>query len=236
MAVTKASTCTLRFPRPTILRPMRAVRLAPYDPLDRWLAVADINTELHRYRTPLPEEQCEVFVHVTVLQKISLIRFQRTPAPVYMLAMGAYHPRAGQTQLIHLACFTGSPGDADAPLWAHQLPTGKLLRFPQPRAFTARLVGGMTEIPVRRLNPPRPMSVPMAEPSRGPSAEMLSWACDTAIGTPAHKLLACRRKNVAIGNARVWNTIAVCVEDYVQENPSVSRETVNSSDDSLRIA
>ncbi|KAJ7676143.1 hypothetical protein B0H17DRAFT_1140116 [Mycena rosella] len=113
---------------------------------------------------------------------------------------------------------------------------GQTFAVPATTSFHGKAGRGDTEIPVRRLNPPRPMSIPMAEPSRGPSAEMLSWACDTAIGTPAHKLLARCRKNVAIGNARVWNTIAVCVEDYVQENPSVSRETVNSSDDSLRIA
>ena len=63
MTVAKSSSRS-RFSRPTIMRPMRAVRLGPYDPLDRWLAVADISSERHLRITPLPNDEVmfEVFV------------------------------------------------------------------------------------------------------------------------------------------------------------------------------
>lgn len=49
-------------------RPMRAARLAALDPLNRWLAVVDVNPEvdLDMY-TPLPDDEamCRVLVNVT---------------------------------------------------------------------------------------------------------------------------------------------------------------------------
>lgn len=65
MAVTKHNRRTLPFSRPTILRPVRAVRLAPYSALDRWIAAADINPD-SELRAPLPDEKvmCEIFVAV----------------------------------------------------------------------------------------------------------------------------------------------------------------------------
>jgi hypothetical protein len=70
-------------------------------------------------------------------------------ATVYLLSLAAYEPRAGQTDTIRLAHFAGSPGDADAPLWVRRLPPRKFVCFTQPRAFAARLVGGLTDIPVK---------------------------------------------------------------------------------------
>ncbi|KAJ7085959.1 hypothetical protein C8R44DRAFT_893805 [Mycena epipterygia] len=140
MAVTKHNRRTLPFSRPTILRPVRAVRLAPYSALDRWIAATDINPD-SELRAPLPDEKvmCEIFV--AVIEGI-----QGILAPVYLLSMTAYDSRAGKTAMLRLARFAGSPGDAAAPLWVRRLPPRKFLCFTQPRAFAARLVGGLTEI------------------------------------------------------------------------------------------
>ncbi|KAJ7089644.1 hypothetical protein C8R44DRAFT_892327 [Mycena epipterygia] len=187
MAVTKHNRRTLPFSRPTILRPVRAVRLAPYSALDRWIAAADINPD-SELRAPLPDEKvmCEIFV--AVIEGI-----QGILAPVYLLSMTAYDSRAGKTAMLRLARFAGSPGDAAAPLWVRRLPPRKFLCFTQPRAFAARLVGGLTEIPVKPVVSSDKMS-----------AAMLSWARDTAIGTSAYRVLSRRCKNVALRNLKVW--------------------------------
>ncbi|KAJ7085955.1 hypothetical protein C8R44DRAFT_737114 [Mycena epipterygia] len=182
MAITKSTKSTprnLRFSRPTILRPMRASRVASYDALDRWLAVADIDPDL-QIKTPLPDDKamCEVFVSV----------IEGFLGTIHRLSLAVYHPYAGETELMHIARFVGFPGDADAPLWTRRLPPGRLLCFSQPRAFVAMLVGGMTNILY----------------SRHAFPALLSWARDTAIGTRGHKLLSRRCKTVAIRKIRVW--------------------------------
>ncbi|KAJ7153181.1 hypothetical protein C8R43DRAFT_950579 [Mycena crocata] len=131
-------------PRP--LRPVRAVCLTHCDALNRWLAGVDINIET-RLDTHLPDDQamCEAFVslHNEDFEGVDV---------TWVLSLATYHPRAGETEVFHLSTFTGSPGDPDAPLWVKRLPPRKILCFPQPREFVARLVGGMiTDIPVRAL-------------------------------------------------------------------------------------
>ncbi|KAJ7743886.1 cytochrome P450 [Mycena olivaceomarginata] len=163
MAVAKSSPRTLRFTRPKVMRPVRAVRLVNYDPLNRFVAAANIDPDPRSClyaRVPEDQIMCEFFV--TVVEGMI--------APVYLLSLAAYDPRAGETETIRLARFTGFPGNADAPLWTRRLPPRKLLHFSQPRAFVARLVGGMTDISVKPTFSRDFYSPP------SPSAEMLSWA------------------------------------------------------------
>lgn len=161
MAVsTKSTRRTLPFARSTLLRPIRAARLAHCDALDQWIGRADLSTaskvSLHG---PLPAGQvmCRIFVVCLEVyffycnMMLCLTCLQRPLSPVYLLSMRAYEPRAGPTGTIRLARFTGFPGDADAPLWVRRLPPGKYLTFPQPRAFVANLVGGVSDIPVQSL-------------------------------------------------------------------------------------
>ncbi|KAJ7801395.1 hypothetical protein B0H14DRAFT_3489650 [Mycena olivaceomarginata] len=175
MAVAKSSPRTLRFTRPKVMRPVRAVRLVNYDPWNRFVAAANIDPDprscLYAW---VPEDQimCEFFV--TVIEGMI--------APVYLLSLAAYDPRAGETETIRLAHFTGFPGNADAPLWTRRLPLRKLLHFSQPRAFVARLVGGMTDISVKPTFSRDFYSPP------SPSAEMLSWArCASVRLSNAHR-------------------------------------------------
>lgn len=140
------------------MRPMRAVRASKYDPLNRWLAVADMKTAPELYmRSPLADDQamCEVYVSVIEVYSLSLCcnccltTSQGFRGTTYRLSVAAYHPLVEHTNDIHLDHFHGSPDDADAPLWVHRLPPHKLLRFPQPLDFVGKLVGGITDIPVR---------------------------------------------------------------------------------------
>lgn len=79
--------------------------------------------------------------------------------PTYRLSLAAYHHLLGPTVDIHLARFVGTPHDADAPLWLRRVPTGKLLRWPQPLEFVGMVVGGLTDIPVEPLVLVRPRSL-----------------------------------------------------------------------------
>ncbi|KAJ7440083.1 hypothetical protein B0H11DRAFT_1934007 [Mycena galericulata] len=174
MALTQSSPRILPFSRPTVLRRMRATCLARYDPLNRWLGAADIRMYPDLFLTNPPSDEviCELF-------SVSLIEFQGILGTLHTLFLKAYdRRRAGFTKMIRLDRYVGSPGDANAPLWTRRLPPRKFLRFSQPRAFVARLVAGMTEIRVedifdRRMTP-----------------EMLSWACQCAIGTPVHRRIS----------------------------------------------
>ncbi|KAJ7448372.1 hypothetical protein FB451DRAFT_1411385 [Mycena latifolia] len=187
MAVAKSSPRTIRFTRPKVLRPMRAVRLArsSYDALDRFVAAAnvDLDSKCSLY-DPVSDDlvMCEFFVAA----------IHGMVTSVYLLSVAAYDPRAGETPTIRLATYRGSPGDVDAPLWIRRLPPHKLLAFSQPRAFVASLVGGMTDIPVK----------PNYQEFWTPSAEMLSWARVAAIGTPVRRPLARRCQNAALANIR----------------------------------
>ncbi|KAJ7438039.1 hypothetical protein B0H11DRAFT_1935568 [Mycena galericulata] len=182
-------TRTLPFSRPTKLRPMRAVRLAHLDPLNKWLGAADIKPSpvcWDYFPDNIPDNNeviCELFVNIYEGQGVL--------GTSYTLSMEAYD-HGTFTGLLRLARFSGSAGDADAPLWARRLPPSRYVRLLQPRAFVAKLVAGMTDIPVQRLG------------SGGITPEMLSWAYQCAIGTPAQRLLARRCKNVALGNIKTW--------------------------------
>ncbi|KAJ7678457.1 hypothetical protein B0H14DRAFT_3177705 [Mycena olivaceomarginata] len=168
MAVAKSSPRTLRFTRPKIMRPVRAVRLVNYDPLNQFVAAANIDPDprscLYAW-VPKDQIMCELFVTVA----------EGMVAPVYLLSLAAYDPRAGETETIRFARFTGFPGNADAPLWTRRLPPRKLLHFSQPWAFVARLVGGMTDISVKPM---------------------------FSIGTPANRLLARHCQNAALANIK----------------------------------
>ncbi|KAJ7166910.1 hypothetical protein C8R46DRAFT_1219287 [Mycena filopes] len=163
------------FARSTLLRPIRDLRLARCDPLNRWVGSADLGPfpELS-FADPLPKNfvMCQLFV--------ARMGNEDKDDDVYILTMRAYEPRAGSTALIRLARFQGSPGDTDAPLWTRRLVPGNLLRFAQPRAFMARLVGGLTDISVREN-----IYNGGAEITPG----MRTWASVAAIGTRARKLL-----------------------------------------------
>ncbi|KAJ7793987.1 hypothetical protein B0H14DRAFT_3497520 [Mycena olivaceomarginata] len=74
--------------------PVRAVRLVNYDPLNRFVAAANIDPDPRSClyaRVPEDQIMCEFFV--TVVE-------------------AAYDPRAGETETIRLARFTGFPGNA----------------------------------------------------------------------------------------------------------------------------
>ncbi|KAJ7759715.1 hypothetical protein DFH07DRAFT_772045 [Mycena maculata] len=199
MAVTR----TRPFSRPTKLRPMRAVRLPHLDPLNKWLGAADIKPTpvcWDYFPDNIPDNDeviCEVFVGVykvyflSVHWSVRLIKAQGILGTVHTLTLEAYD-HGTFTGLIRLARYAGSAGDADAPLWARRLPPLKFMRILQPRAFVAKVVAGMTDIPVEHLV------------SGGITPEMLSWARQCAIGTPAQRLLARRYKNVALGKIKTW--------------------------------
>ncbi|KAJ7441406.1 hypothetical protein B0H11DRAFT_1924834 [Mycena galericulata] len=196
-------TRTLPFSRPTKLRPMRAVRLAHLDPLNKWLGAADIKPSpvcWDYFPDNIPDNDeviCEIIVGVYEVYFLSLhwsvrlIRVQGILGTAYTLNMEAYD-HGTFTGLIRLARYSGSARDADAPLWVRRLPLEKFARLLQPRAFVAKLVAGMTDIPVQRLG------------SGGITPEMLAWARQCAIGTPAQRLLNRRCKNVALGNIKTW--------------------------------
>ncbi|KAJ7136972.1 hypothetical protein C8R44DRAFT_869055 [Mycena epipterygia] len=171
MAVTKS--------RPTLLRPMRAVRLGSYDALDRWLAATDLNPndDLH---SVLPDDQamCEIFP--AILPSIGNF------PPVYVLSFMAFHPRAGTTHILRLARFAGYPDAPDAPLWASRLTPGRFVYFPESRAFVTRLVAGLTDIPPRGTQ-------------AGP---LLDWSLAAAKGTPVYLPIARHSKNVIAANRR----------------------------------
>ncbi|KAJ7189693.1 hypothetical protein GGX14DRAFT_580499 [Mycena pura] len=125
-------------------RPLRLVRLARYGHLDRWIGTADLKAAPERFMgSPLPDDlaMCELYISV----------IKGGDGPTYRLSLAAYHHLLGPTLDIHLARFVGTPHDADAPLWLRRVPTGKLLRWPQPLEFVGMVVGGLTDIPVEPL-------------------------------------------------------------------------------------
>ena len=151
-----------RAPRP--IRPMRAVRLRQYSPLDRWLAGVEMKTAPEVYlHSPLPEDQAMVELFVFAFEVFSfflsfsplaqlLTSFQGMLGSTYRLTMWAFHPGVGTTDNIVLARFVGSPHGPNAPLWVRRLPQRKFLRFSQPLEFVAKLVGGMMDnVPVKSL-------------------------------------------------------------------------------------
>lgn len=74
MAVTKSTRRTLPFSRPTILRPMRTVRLARYDALNRWIGAADAKPFPHLLLDTPPDGEavCQLFVAVVEVYFVSL--------------------------------------------------------------------------------------------------------------------------------------------------------------------
>ncbi|KAJ7315557.1 hypothetical protein DFH08DRAFT_971905 [Mycena albidolilacea] len=160
MAIVQSS----RAPQPISVRPMRGIRPGQYDALDHWLVLTDMKTAPELFlRTPLPDNQtmCEMYMSVSkyifflsFCLNTFLIKLQPTPwtpGPVHRLSVAAYHPRLGITNNVDLGCFVGSSGDANTPLWVHRLPPQILLRFRQPLEFVVKLVGGMTDIPVKSM-------------------------------------------------------------------------------------
>ncbi|KAJ7493944.1 hypothetical protein FB451DRAFT_1388076 [Mycena latifolia] len=110
MAVAKSSPRTIRFTRPKVLRPMRAVHLARsnYDALDRFVAAANVNLDSKcSLYDPVSDDlvMCEFFVSAIHGMVNSM----------YLLSVAAYDPRAGETPTVCLATYRGSPGDVDAP-------------------------------------------------------------------------------------------------------------------------
>ncbi|KAJ6530232.1 hypothetical protein B0H19DRAFT_1273895 [Mycena capillaripes] len=167
-------------------RHMRAVRLACCkDPLDRWLATTEFSGE-YQIITALPDDRvfCNIFLRVR----------EGNTGTVCTLFLCAYDPRAGRTDTLRLACFEGSRHAADAPLWVGRLLPNTLLWSCQPRTFAARLVAGMTDIPVCNLYPR----------SDEMYARRLSWARNAAFGTPAHRILARRWRSIVLGNLKSW--------------------------------
>ncbi|KAJ7817005.1 hypothetical protein B0H13DRAFT_2380015 [Mycena leptocephala] len=127
-------------------RPIRAVRLAKYDLLNRFVGAADLKGAPELFMgSPLPDNlaMCEIYVS-------SLEGFR---GPTQRLSLAAYHPRVGETVDMHLARFNGTPDDAGAPLWVRRVPPGKLLRWSQPLEFVGKVVGGLTDIPVQPMTP-----------------------------------------------------------------------------------
>ncbi|KAJ7189436.1 hypothetical protein GGX14DRAFT_408842 [Mycena pura] len=141
-------------------RPLRLVRLARYGHLDRWIGTADLKAAPERFMgSPLPDDlaMCELYISVIKVDFFFLCAgelsewSQGGDGPTYRLSLAAYHHLLGPTVDIHLARFVGTPHDADAPLWLRRVPTGKLLRWPQPLEFVGMVVGGLTDIPVEPL-------------------------------------------------------------------------------------
>ncbi|KAJ6593047.1 hypothetical protein B0H19DRAFT_1245857 [Mycena capillaripes] len=184
MAVPRLDTRSLPIPRR--MRPIRLVQCK--SPLNRWLASVEFCPDYDLF-TPLPND-CVMFqAFVVVLESVIF-------GTIYRLSVVAYDRRAGRIA-IRLARYVGSPDDSDAPLWVRRLPPYKRLRFTQPRSFAVRLVAGMTDIPVDFLDSE-------SDDRRAISARRLSWARDAAVGTPSHRILSRRCKNVALGNIKAW--------------------------------
>ncbi|KAJ7321337.1 hypothetical protein DFH08DRAFT_970194 [Mycena albidolilacea] len=143
MAIIQSS----RAPQPISVRPMRGVRPGQYDTLDHWLALADLKTAPELFlRTPLPDDQTMCEMYMSIIEPMPWM-----PGPVHRLSVAAYHPRLSITNDVLLGRFVGSSNDANAPLWVNRLPPRTFLRFSQPLAFVAKLVGGMTDIPVKSM-------------------------------------------------------------------------------------
>ncbi|KAJ7843218.1 hypothetical protein B0H14DRAFT_3456327 [Mycena olivaceomarginata] len=107
---------------------MHGVRPGQYDALDHWLALADLKTAPKLFLcTPLPDDQTMCEMYMSIIEPMPW-----TPGPVHRLSVAAYHP-------------LGITSDVN------QLPPQIFLRFPQPLAFVAKLVGGMTDIPVKSM-------------------------------------------------------------------------------------
>ncbi|KAJ7163195.1 hypothetical protein C8R46DRAFT_1221983 [Mycena filopes] len=126
------------------MRPMHTYR---FSPLDRWLASAAMKTGPERpMRSPLPDgdAMCEVYIsHHLGLNGQN-----------YMLSLGVYHPLVDIDQAtpdIELARFAGNAGDPGAPVWVRRLPARQLLRFPQPLHIVAKVLEGLSDIPVGPL-------------------------------------------------------------------------------------
>ncbi|KAJ7870685.1 hypothetical protein B0H13DRAFT_2350312 [Mycena leptocephala] len=195
MAIISRTPCAYSRPQPTRLRPMRRVRLLKADPLDRWLATVDFLDPVSP-RPPLPVGEVRCAIYMVILEviffsfyaNIGLIMFQGLYGTVCQLSMAVYDHVAGYTEALSLDRHVGLPTDADAPLWTRRLPPRKILRFSQPREFVARLVAGMSDIPVP-----------------APSAKMLFWARDATIGTSTHRIIARRCKNIELRKIKVWS-------------------------------
>lgn len=132
----------LPIPQPTLVPPMRAALLRSYDPLNRWLASLPMQATPDRF-PPLADNQAYCQVYMSFHEGMR--------GPTYRLTFTAYHPSFEQTNAIELARFVGFPSDNDVLLWARRLPPNEYLCFGQPLDFAARLVGGMTDIPVKSL-------------------------------------------------------------------------------------
>ncbi|KAJ6593732.1 hypothetical protein B0H19DRAFT_1056211 [Mycena capillaripes] len=161
--------------------PMRTVRARQYDALNRWVAVADMKTAPEMYmRTPPPDDQamCELFM--------SLI--EAFDGTVYRLSLAAYHPHVEATNNIHLDRFVGSPDDDDTLLWVRRLPPQQLLRFAQPLDFVAKLVGGMSDIPVR----------PFSVEDITSQMRMVCWARDVLASFALHNHQQLREKKMIV--------------------------------------
>ncbi|KAJ7785619.1 hypothetical protein B0H14DRAFT_2630379 [Mycena olivaceomarginata] len=154
MAIVQSS----RAPQLISVRPMRGVCPGQYDALDHWLALADLKTAPELFlRTPLPDDQtmCEMYMSIIELpdqaSAHALDARPRASTECRRLPPPPTTPRLGITNDVHLGCFVGSSDDANAPLWVNRLPPQIFLRFSQPLAFVAKLVGGMTDIPVKSM-------------------------------------------------------------------------------------
>ncbi|KAJ7843599.1 hypothetical protein B0H13DRAFT_1909316 [Mycena leptocephala] len=104
MAIISTTPCTYSRLRPTRVRPMRRARLLKADPLDRWLATADVmlDPDMSLHSTlPEGEVMCELYgLHGTV----------------YRLSMVVYDRHAGRTELLRLGRHQGLPADAASDL------------------------------------------------------------------------------------------------------------------------
>ncbi|KAJ7177765.1 hypothetical protein C8R46DRAFT_1029369 [Mycena filopes] len=133
-------------PPATVAR-MRPMHTYKFSGLDRWLASVDMKTSPELFmRSPLPkgDAMCEVYVS-------NNLGFNGRN---YMLSLAVYHPLVDIDQAtpdIELARFVGNAGDPGAPVWVRRLPARQLLRFPQPLHVVAKVLEGMSDIPVGPL-------------------------------------------------------------------------------------
>ncbi|KAJ7813442.1 hypothetical protein B0H13DRAFT_1925436 [Mycena leptocephala] len=96
MAIISTTPCTYSRLRPTRVRPMRRARLLKADPLDRWLATADVMLDP------------DMSLHSTLPRGLH--------GTVYRLSMVVYDRHAGRTELLRLGRHQGLPADAASDL------------------------------------------------------------------------------------------------------------------------
>ncbi|KAJ7843588.1 hypothetical protein B0H13DRAFT_2364675 [Mycena leptocephala] len=181
MAIVSTTPYTYSRLRPTRVRPMRGVRLLKCDPMDRWLATADIMLDSD-LSLPLPEGEVMCALIMCIL-KLSF-------GTVYRLSMVVYDREAGCSVALNLGRYQGLHTDAEAPLWTRRLPPREFLRFSQPRFKLLALLW-----------------IPLftgGQHKQAPSAKALSWARDASVGTSTHRLIARRCKNIALRKIKVW--------------------------------